>query len=59
MRCARRRIDNAAEALLKYMLFTDEALLDAPVKGNIEVSQRSSRLAVREIMRGGRCGISI
>ena len=30
---ARRRIDNAAEALLKYMLFTDEALLDAPVKG--------------------------
>ena len=31
---ARRRIDNAAEALLKYMLFTDEALLDAPVKGS-------------------------
>ena len=30
---ARRRIDNAAEALLKYMLFTDEALLDAPVEG--------------------------
>jgi hypothetical protein len=30
---ARRRIDNAAEALLKYMLFSDEALLDAPVKG--------------------------
>jgi len=30
---ARRRIDNAAEAVLKYMLFTDEALLDAPVKG--------------------------
>jgi hypothetical protein len=30
---ARRRIDNAAEALLKYMLFADEALLDAPVKG--------------------------
>jgi hypothetical protein len=30
---ARRRIDNAAEALVKYMLFTDEALLDAPVKG--------------------------
>jgi hypothetical protein len=30
---ARRRIDNAAEALLKYMLFADEALLEAPVKG--------------------------
>ncbi|MEO8368761.1 MAG: hypothetical protein ABI806_06150 [Candidatus Solibacter sp.] len=30
----RRRIDNAAEALLKYMLFSDEALLEAPVKGN-------------------------
>jgi hypothetical protein len=29
----RGRIDNAAEALLKYMLFSDEALLDAPVKG--------------------------
>jgi hypothetical protein len=29
----RRRIDNAAEALLKYMLFTDEALLKEPVKG--------------------------
>ena len=29
----RRRIDNAVEALLKYMLFADEALLDAPVKG--------------------------
>src|SRR4051794_38426152 len=30
---ARRRIDNAAEALLKYMLFTDEALLESAVKG--------------------------
>ncbi len=30
---ARRRIDNASEALLKYMLFADEALLEAPVKG--------------------------
>jgi hypothetical protein len=30
---ARHRIDNAAESILKYMLFTDEALLDAPVKG--------------------------
>jgi hypothetical protein len=30
----RRRIDNAAEALLKYMLFSDEALLEAPVKGS-------------------------
>jgi hypothetical protein len=29
----RRRIDNAAESLLKYTLFTDEALLEAPVKG--------------------------
>ena len=29
----RRRIDNAAESLLKYTLFADEALLDAPVKG--------------------------
>jgi hypothetical protein len=31
---SRRRIDNAAEALLKYMLFTDEALLEVPVKGS-------------------------
>lgn len=30
---ARRRIDNAAEALLKYLLFADEALLDSPVRG--------------------------
>jgi hypothetical protein len=30
---ARRRIDNAAESVLKYMLFTDEAQLDSPVKG--------------------------
>jgi hypothetical protein len=30
---ARRRIDNAAEALVKHMLFADEALLEAPVKG--------------------------
>lgn len=30
----RRRIDNAAEALLKYMLFADEALLEAPVSGS-------------------------
>jgi hypothetical protein len=30
---ARRRIDNAAEALVKYMLFADEALLEGPVKG--------------------------
>ena len=29
----RRRIDNAAESLLKYTLFADEALLDVPVKG--------------------------
>ena len=29
----RRRIDNAAESLLKYTMFADEALLDAPVKG--------------------------
>jgi hypothetical protein len=29
----RRRIDNATESLLKYTLFADEALLDAPVKG--------------------------
>jgi hypothetical protein len=29
----RRRIDNAAESLLKYTLFVDEALLEAPVKG--------------------------
>ncbi len=29
----RSRIDHAAEALVKYMLFRDEALLEAPVKG--------------------------
>ena len=32
----RRRIDNAAESLLKYTLFTDEALLEAPVKGTAQ-----------------------
>ena len=31
---ARRRIESAAESLLKYTLFADEALLDAPVKGS-------------------------
>jgi len=30
----RRRIDNAAESLLKDTLFADEALLQAPVKGS-------------------------
>lgn len=30
---AQRRIANAAEAILKYMLFTDEAPLTAPIKG--------------------------
>jgi len=30
---AHRRINNAVEALLKYTLFADEALLDAPVQG--------------------------
>lgn len=35
---ARRRIDNGAEAILKYMLFTDEALLDSPVKGGAAFS---------------------
>ena len=30
---ARRRIDNAAEALLKYLLFTDEAKLEGAIKG--------------------------
>jgi hypothetical protein len=30
----RRRIDNAAESLLKYTLFADEAQLKAPVKGS-------------------------
>lgn len=29
----KRRINNPAEVLLQYMLFTDEALLDEPVKG--------------------------
>jgi hypothetical protein len=31
---ARRRIDNAAESLLQYTMFADEALLEAPVKGS-------------------------
>ena len=30
----RRRIDNAAEALVKYLLFRDEAALKSPVKGS-------------------------
>jgi hypothetical protein len=30
---ARRRIDNAAEALLKYLLFTDEVALESGIKG--------------------------
>ena len=47
-----------SEALLKYMLFTDEAPLDAPVEGHVGVCARSSRRAVREDKRGGRCGIS-
>jgi hypothetical protein len=30
---ARRRIDNAADALVKYMLFADEAAIEGPIKG--------------------------
>jgi hypothetical protein len=39
---AQRRIGNAAEAILKYMLFTDEAQLEAPVKGTAAFAKELS-----------------
>ncbi|HXS95172.1 MAG TPA: hypothetical protein VN736_11240 [Candidatus Limnocylindrales bacterium] len=44
----RRRIDNAAETLLKYVLFTDEALLDAPVKGSVAFTRDFQQRAPRD-----------
>jgi hypothetical protein len=44
----RRRIDNAAEALVKYMLFADEALLDAPVKGTAPFAQEFEQRGPRD-----------
>jgi hypothetical protein len=44
----RRRIDNAAEALVKYMLFADEALLEAPVKGTAPFAQEFQQRGPRD-----------
>ncbi len=44
---ARRRIDNAAEALLSYLLFTDEAPLDGSIRG-------TSGFAAEFVRRGPR-----
>jgi hypothetical protein len=49
---ARRRIDNAAESLLKYTLFTDEALLEAPVKGALSFTKEFQERGPRD--RAGR-----
>ncbi len=47
----RRRIDNAAEALLKYMLYTDEALLDAPVKGSSRFAEEFAAQGPRDHLK--------
>ena len=56
---ARRRIDNAAESLLKYMLFADEALLEAPVKGTSVICQGVPGARSARPCRDGRCANSI
>jgi hypothetical protein len=48
----RRRIDNAAESLLKYTLFADEALLEAPVKGSDAFARQFQERGPRD--RAGR-----
>jgi hypothetical protein len=45
---ARRRIDNAAEALVKYMLFADESRLEAPVKGTSEFAREFAARGPRD-----------
>ena len=45
---ARRRIDNAAESLLKYTLFADEALLESPVKGAPSFAKEFQELGPRD-----------
>ncbi len=45
---ARRRIENAAEALLKYLLFADEALLEAPVRGTPAFATEFESRGVRD-----------
>ena len=47
---ARRRIDNAAEVLLKYLLFSDEAVLEAPVKGTSPFAEEFERRGPRDRM---------
>jgi hypothetical protein len=45
---AQRRINNAAEAVTKYMLFADEAALDGPVKGTSQFAAVFSRRGPRD-----------
>ena len=54
----RRRIDNAAESLLKYTLFADEALLEAPVKGAAPFAEEFQERGPRD-HAGGRSANSI
>ena len=44
----RHRIDSAVEEIVKYMLFVDEARLDAPVKGTSEFRQAFEKAGVRD-----------
>ena len=45
---AQRRINNAAEAVTRYMLFVDEAALDGPVKGTSQFAAVFSRRGPRD-----------
>jgi hypothetical protein len=44
----RRRIDNAAESLLKYTLFADEAQLEATVKGGLSFAREFQERGPRD-----------
>lgn len=45
---ARRRIDNAAEELVRYSLFVDEAPLDAPLRGSAAFAEAFQSRGVRD-----------
>ena len=52
-------IDSDLEALVRYMLFTDEAPLREPIRRRFEFHENFSQSAGRAIRRAVPCGISI
>ena len=53
-----RRVDSAAEQLVEYLLFSDEAQLEGPIKGTSNFASEFSQRGPRD-RRGHRCVISI